>query len=130
MRGVRAVTYASYFARCAADAESVGITTSPCDTRAAAPAGCESRKVRMWESCTDVKSSDSSAFTTDETRKFTPFSPAHFADASDAAPYHIRDRSPGECGSTREENCSNPSWPGSDAAFSPATNRSSRETRS
>ena len=135
VRGVRAATYASYFARCAGDAESVGITTSPCDTRAAAPAGCESRKVLMWDSCTDAKSSGprctaSSAFSTDETRKFTPFSPAHFADASDPPPYHIRARSPGECGSTREENCSNPSCRGSVAAVSPATNRSSRETRS
>jgi hypothetical protein len=35
VRGVRAETYAAYFARCAAVALSVGMTTSPCDTRAA-----------------------------------------------------------------------------------------------
>src|ERR1700739_2248124 len=107
VRGVRAATYAAYFSRCAGDAESVGITTSPCDTRAAAPAGCESRNVLMCDSCMAAKSEDSSALTTDDVRRFTPFSPAHFADARDAPPYHIRDRSPGECGSTREENCSN-----------------------
>ena len=84
----------------------------------------------MCDSCTSAKSSDSSARTTDEVRRLTAFSPAQRAEASDAPPYHIRDRSPGECGSTREENCSNPTVAGSDAAGSPATNRSSRETRS
>src|SRR6478735_6641047 len=119
VRGVRAVTYAAYFSRCAGDAESVGITTRPCDTRAADPAGCEARNVWIWERCTSAKSSDSSAFATDEISRLTPFSPAHFAEASDPAPYHIRDRSPGECGSTREENASNPSCAGSAAAGSP-----------
>ncbi len=84
----------------------------------------------MCDSCTSAKSSDSSAFTTEDVRRFTPFSPAHFADASDPPPYHIRDRRPGECGSTRGENCSKPIVAGSDAAGSPATNRSSRDTRS
>src|SRR5450756_811415 len=130
VRGVRAATYASYLARCAAEALSVGITTRPCETRAAAPAGCASRNFRICDSCTDAKSVDSSAFTTDDVRKFIPFSPAHRADASDAPPYHIRDRSPGEYGSTREENCSNPSVPENVAAVDPSTNLSSRATRS
>ena len=129
VRGVRAATYASYLARCAADALSVGITTSPCDTRAAAPAGWAARNARIWDRWIDAKSSDSSARTTDDVRKLTPCSPAHRADASDAPPYHIRDRSPGECGCTRDENCSNPSAPANAAAGSPATNRSSRSTR-
>ena len=102
VRGVRAATYASYLARCAAEALSVGITTSPCDTRAAAPAGCAFRNARIWDCWIDAKSSTSSARTTDEVRKLTPFSPAQRADASDAPPYHIRDRSPGECGCTRD----------------------------
>jgi hypothetical protein len=130
VRGVRAVTYASYFARWAGDALSVGITTSPCDTRAFAPAGCAARNARMWDNWTSAKSVDSSAFTTEEVSRFTPFSPAQLADASEPPPYHIRERSPGECGSTREENCSNPSVPAKSAAGSPATNRSSRDTRS
>ena len=49
VRGVRAVTYASYLARWAAEALSVGITTSPCDTRAAAPAAWAARNARMWD---------------------------------------------------------------------------------
>src|SRR5258708_7619781 len=97
VRGWRAATYASFLARCAGDAESVGITTRPCDSRAAAPAGCDARNVLMCDSCTAPKSSDSSAFTTEEVSRFTPCSPAHFADARDPPPYHIRDRRPGEC---------------------------------
>ena len=130
VRGARAATYAAYLARCAAVALSVGMTTSPCDTRAACPAGCASLNARICDRCTAAKSSDSSARTTLDVRKFIACSPAHRADASEAPPYHIRDRSPGECGSTRSENCSNPSVPRNVTAGSPATNRSSRATRS
>ena len=43
VRGVRASAYATYLARCAGVALSVGITTRPCEMRAAPPSGCLSR---------------------------------------------------------------------------------------
>ena len=131
MRGVRAATYAAYLARCAADALSVGITTSPCDTRAACPGRvrfAERPDMRQLHRGEVLRLLGPDHATT--SRKFIACSPAHLADASEAPPYHIRDRSPGECGSTRSENCSNPSVPRNVTAGSPATNRSSRATRS
>jgi hypothetical protein len=141
VRGVRAETYAAYLARCAAVALSVGITTSPWDTRAAAPAGCAARNARIWDSWISAKSEEpaasarsegsaGSARTTLLVRKFIAFSPAQRAEESPAPPYHIRCRSPGECGCTKSENCSNPSVPLNEATAEPATNRSSRNTRS
>ena len=59
-----------------------------------------------------------------------PCSPAQRAEARLAPPYHIRPRSPGECGCTRSENCSMPSVPLNVLAGSPPTSRSSRATRS
>ena len=64
VRGVRPSTYAAYFACCSGVAPSVGITTSPCDARAAPPAGWWARNVSRCDRWISAKSSDSSARTT------------------------------------------------------------------
>ena len=82
----------------------MGMTTSPCDTRARSPSGWWARKVRMCDSWISAKFSDSSALTTLLASRFIPFSPAHWADRRLAPPYHIRPAKPGGCGCTRSEN--------------------------
>lgn len=62
-------------ARCSAVAESVGITTRPCETPAVS--GAASRKARMWPAWISAKSVDSSALTTLLVRKFMPCAPAN-----------------------------------------------------
>ena len=64
VRGVRACAYAAYFAACSGVALSVGITTRPCEARAAAPAGWCARNVARCDRWISAKSSDCSARTT------------------------------------------------------------------
>lgn len=117
-------------ARWAAVAVSVGMTTSPCETRAASPSGWAARKARMWESWIAEKSSDSSARTTLLVSRFIAFSPAHLADRRLPPPYHSREASPGECGCTRSEKTSNPCVPPVPSGFSPRTRSRNLLTRS
>ena len=130
VRGVRSAAYASYFARCSADAESVGMTTRPCETRAFWPSGWCARKARIWESWISAKSSDSSAFTTLLVSRFIACSPAHCAERRLPPPYHRRRPSPAECGWTRSEKASKPTVPLKSLAFSPRMKDSNRSTRS
>ena len=133
MRGVRASAYATYLARWAGVALSVGITTSPCEMRAAPPSGCLSRNAVMCDSWMVAKSSPaqpSGARTTLLHSRFIPCSPAHAADRTLPAPYHIRPRSPGDCGCTLSENSSIPATPRNELACPPSSSRSSRSTRS